>query len=62
MEAIVSRNTNMNDEGQNRNKFDRYCPIQVAQDVLGFLDKQMGFHSKPSKLSLFSGGGNAWEA
>ena len=44
----------MNDKGQNRNRLDRYCPVQVAQDVSGFLDKQMGFHSKPPKLSLFS--------
>ena len=55
LEAIVSKNTNMNDEGQNRNRLDRYHPIQVAQDVSGFLDKWMGFHSKPSKLSLFIG-------
>ena len=45
----------MNDEGQNANRLDRYCPVQVVQDVSGFLDKWMGFHSKPLNLSLFSG-------
>ena len=55
LEAIVSKNTNLNDEGQNGNRHDRYCPVQVAQNVLRFLDKQMGFHSKLPKLNLFSG-------
>ena len=55
MEVIVFKNTNLNDEGQNGNRLDRYHPVQVAQGVWGFLGKQIGFYSKPLKLSLFSG-------
>ena len=54
LEAIVSKHTNLNDERQDNNKLDRCHPVQVAQEVSGFLDKWMGFHSKPPKLSLFS--------
>ena len=57
----MSKNNNLNDEGQNRNRHDRYHLVQVTQDILGFLDKQTGFHSKPPKLSLLVGGG-VWEA
>ena len=55
LEDIVSKNTNLNDDRQNDNRTDRYHPVQVMQDVSGYLDKHMGFHSKPPKLSLFSG-------
>ena len=51
----MSKNTNLNDERQNGDRLDRYPPVQTVQDILGFLDKQMGFHSKLPKLSLFSG-------
>ena len=54
LEAIVPQNTNMNDEGQNGNRHDKYHPVQVTQDILGFLGKQMGFHSKPLNLAFFS--------
>ena len=47
LEAIVSKNTNLNDERQNRDRLDRYHPVQVVQDIAGFLDKQIEFHSKP---------------
>ena len=46
LEAIVSKNTNVNGERQNGNRYDRYHPVQVMQDISGFLDKWMGFHSK----------------
>ena len=55
LEAIISKSTNLNDDRQNNNKTDRYHPVQVTQDVSGYLDKHMGFQSKPHKLSLFSG-------
>ena len=29
--------------------------LQIAQDISRFVDKRMGSHSKPPKLSLFSG-------
>ena len=45
LETIVPKNTNLNDDRQNNNKSDRYCPVQVTQDVSGYLDKYMGFHS-----------------
>ena len=54
-EATVSKNTKLNDEGQNRKIHDRYCTVQVTQDILEFLNKWMGFHSKPPKLSLLVG-------
>ena len=53
LEAIVSKSTNLNDDGQDENRHDRYHPIDNIQDVSGFLNKQMGIHSKPPKLSLF---------
>ena len=52
---MVSRNSNMNDEGQNGNRLDRYHPVQVPHDILRFIDKQMGFHSKSPNLSLLVG-------
>ena len=55
LEAIVSRNTNASDEVQDESRPDRYHPVQMTQNVSGFLNRQMGFHSKPPKLSLFSG-------
>ena len=55
LEAIVSKNTNLNDDGHNNSKTDRYHPVPVSQDVSGYLDKHMGFYSKPPKLSLFNG-------
>ena len=55
LEAIVSKNTNLNDDRQNSSRTDRYHHVPVTQDVSGYLDKHMGFHSKPPKLSLFSG-------
>ena len=55
LEATVCRNTNLNDKGQNGNRHDRYHPVQVTKDISGFLDRWMGFHSKPPKLNLFSG-------
>ena len=55
LEAIVSRNTNFSDEVQNEGRPDKYHPVQMTQDISGFLNKQTGFHSKPPKLSLFSG-------
>ena len=54
LEAIVSKSTNLNDDGQHENRHNRYHPVEVTQDISGFLDKQLGFHSKPPKLSLFS--------
>ena len=50
----MSKNIHLNDESQNRDRVDRYHPVQVAQDIVGFLNKQMGFHCNPPKLSLFS--------
>ena len=47
LEAIMSKNTNLNDDGQHENRHDRYCPVEVTQDFSGFIDKQMGFHSNP---------------
>ena len=55
LEAIVSKNTNLNDDRQNKSKTDRYHPVPVTQDVSGYLDRHMGFHSKPLKLSLLVG-------
>ena len=55
LEAVVSKNTNLNDERQVNSKTDRYHPVQVTQHMSGYLDRCMGFYSKPSKLSLFSG-------
>ena len=52
--AIVSKNTNLNDDRQNNSKTDRYHPVPLRQDMSGYLDKCMGFYSKPPKLSLFS--------
>ena len=52
----MSKNTGLNDGGQYENRYDRYHHVDVTQDISGFLDKQAGFHSKPPKLSLFSGG------
>ena len=51
----MSRNTNLGDKGQNKGRPGKYCPMQMTQDVSGFLNKQTGFNSKPPKLSLFSG-------
>ena len=39
LEAIVSKNTNLNDDGQPDNRHDRYSPVDVSQDVSGFPDK-----------------------
>ena len=39
LEAIVSKCTNLNDDGQHENRYNRYQPIEVAQDDSGFLDK-----------------------
>ena len=33
LEAIVSKNTNLNDDRQDENSHDRYHPIEVTQDV-----------------------------
>ena len=55
LEATVSKYTNLNDDRQNNSKTDRYYPVALSQDVSGYLDKCMGFQSKPPKLSLFSG-------
>ena len=49
LETLIS-----GDEGQNEGRPDKYHPVQMTQDVSGFLNKQIGFHSKPPKLSLFS--------
>ena len=54
LEAIVFKNTSLNNKGQQENRYDWYCPIDVAWEVVGPTDKWTGFHSKPPKLSIFS--------
>ena len=39
LEAIVSKNTNLNDDRQDNSKTDRYHPVQVTQDMSGYLDR-----------------------
>ena len=46
LEAIVSKNKYLNDNRQNDSKTDRYHPAPVTQDVSGYHDWHMGFHSK----------------
>ena len=51
----MSKNPNVSDESLNEGRPEKYHPVQMTQDISGFLNKQSGFHSKPPKLSLFSG-------
>ena len=52
----MSKHTSLNNNGQQENKYDQYHPIDVAWEVAGtYQPKDWGFHSKPPKLSLFSG-------
>ena len=55
LEAIVSKHTSLNNEGQQENRHDQYHPIDVAQEVVGPTDKWTGIHSKPPKLSILRG-------
>ena len=52
LEAFVSKHTSLNYDGQQENRYEQYCPIDTAWEVVGSTDKWMGFHSRPPKLSL----------
>ena len=54
LEAIVSKHTSLNNEGQQGNWYDQYHLIDVAHEIVGPTDKWKGFHSKPLKLSISS--------
>ena len=51
----MSKHTSSNNDGQQENRYDQYCPIDVTWDAVGPGDRQMGFHSKPPKPSLLAG-------
>ena len=39
LEATVSKHINLNDKGQHENRYDRYYPVDGAQDVSGPVSK-----------------------
>ena len=51
LEATVSKNTNLNDDGWH----EKYHPIEVTQDVLHFLTSEWGFTPSPLNSAFLVG-------